>query len=128
MLMDTPPDWAYRAAEEIVFTGTADDDYAASIIAREWQKDTQTIRCVFCGMAYPPGTPASQHESLNAHIRICEKHPLRAAEARITALEKTLKTLRDNPSMWKRGGAGGQDQYAGMPPGMRLIDETLRSS
>lgn len=34
---------------------------------------------------------------------------------------KSLEELKD-PKMWKAGGAGGQDQYAGMPPAIRIID------
>lgn len=37
-----------------------------------------------------------------------------------------LERIRDEPALLKRGGAGGQDQYAGMPPVMRLIDEALK--
>lgn len=36
-----------------------------------------------------------------------------------------LQKLRSDSSLWKAGGAGGQDQYAGLPPAMRLIDEAL---
>lgn len=37
-----------------------------------------TLTCAFCGMEYPDGTLPTQHEALTAHIRTCEKHPLRA--------------------------------------------------
>lgn len=36
-----PPDWAYRAAKEIVASATGDDDYAASIIATHWARETR---------------------------------------------------------------------------------------
>lgn len=36
-----------------------------------------------------------------------------------------LKRLRD-PKWWKAGGIGGQDQYAGMPPAIRIIDMILK--
>ena len=39
---------------------------------------------------------------------------------------KRLLELK-NPAMWKSGGIGGQDQYAGQPPAIRLIDELIES-
>lgn len=52
--------------------------------------------------------------------------------ARVDELEKAnvkhvelLKYIRDNPKTWKSGGAGGQDQYAGLPPMLRYIDEII---
>lgn len=41
----------------------------------------RTVTCVFCGQAYDKGTPTSQDDRLTAHIKVCEKHPLRQAEA-----------------------------------------------
>jgi hypothetical protein len=35
-----------------------------------------------------------------------------------------LEKLKD-PSMWKFPRAGGQDQYAGMPPAIRIIDSII---
>ena len=39
------------------------------------------LTCVFCGTEYPQGTPAHGDQVLIDHIRVCEKHPLRRAEA-----------------------------------------------
>lgn len=65
--------------------------------AREWVRkmhaERQVLTCVYCGHSYPPGTPASGSDALTAHIKVCEKHPLRAAEARIAALEAANKRL-----------------------------------
>lgn len=36
----------------------------------------KVLRCAFCGEAYPEGTPDHKHETLAAHIRVCEKHPV----------------------------------------------------
>lgn len=36
-----------------------------------------------------------------------------------------LDKLRKDKSLWRTSGAGGQDQYAGLPPAIRLIDEVL---
>jgi hypothetical protein len=53
--------------------------------AREWVRrlteSTAELRCAFCGQVYPPGTPASNHEALTAHIKVCPKHPMRALES-----------------------------------------------
>ncbi len=38
---------------------------------------------------------------------------------------ESLSYVRDNPKTWKSGGIGGQDQYAGMPPMLRYIDEII---
>jgi len=50
------------------------------------------LTCVYCGMEYPAGTPASGSdvEALTKHIKICEKHPLREAEGKILKLRKAL--------------------------------------
>lgn len=34
------------------------------------------LTCVYCGMAYPQGTPAHGDKILTDHIKICEKHPM----------------------------------------------------
>lgn len=38
----------------------------------------------------------------------------------------TLTELRNTPTLWRVGRAGGQDQYAGLPPACRIIDEALK--
>jgi hypothetical protein len=45
-----------------------------------------TLTCVFCGTAYPPGTPPSQHQALYEHIKVCPKHPMRAVVMVLTDL------------------------------------------
>ncbi len=40
-------------------------------------------------------------------------------------LEAVLTRLKRDPKLWKSGGAGGQDQFAGLPPALRLIHEVL---
>lgn len=49
-----------------------------------------TLTCVYCGMAYPEGTPPHGAQILTEHIKVCEKHPLRAAEAKIAKLREAL--------------------------------------
>jgi hypothetical protein len=36
------------------------------------------VTCVYCGLAYPPGTPRAGAAILREHIAKCEKHPMRA--------------------------------------------------
>ena len=50
----------------------------------------QVLTCVYCGMAYPEGTPPHGSKVLTDHIKICEKHPLRKAEETITKLRQAL--------------------------------------
>lgn len=38
------------------------------------------LTCVYCGHEYPADTPASGAPILTAHIKVCTKHPMRAAE------------------------------------------------
>ena len=63
--------------------------------ARDWVRrltaESRELTCAFCGVAYPPGTPASNHEALTAHVRICDRHPLRADLADAHKQVATLK-------------------------------------
>ena len=67
--------------------------------ARAWvermQKEQRILTCVYCGQAYPPGTPTSGTQVLTDHIKVCNKHPMRVAEQRIAALEKALRTIEE---------------------------------
>ena len=38
---------------------------------------SNTLTCVYCGMAYPEGTPPHSSKVLTDHIKGCEKHPMR---------------------------------------------------
>lgn len=52
-----------------------------------------TLTCVYCGSAYPEGTPPSGSQILTDHIKVCEKHPLRSAEQKILKLRNALAGL-----------------------------------
>ena len=52
------------------------------------QEDERVLTCVYCGHEYPPGTPASNSEALDAHIRECPKHPLAQSLAREAAVRE----------------------------------------
>lgn len=53
----------------------------------------RVLTCVYCGHEYPQDTPAAGDKVLTDHIKICEKHPLRKAEADILKLRNALKGL-----------------------------------
>jgi hypothetical protein len=52
--------------------------------------ESRVLTCVYCGMEYPQDTPAWGSEVLTEHIKVCEKHPMRKAEADIAKLRKAL--------------------------------------
>ncbi len=54
---------------------------------------TTTLTCVYCGQAYPPGTPSHGAQVLTDHIRVCEKHPMRQVEADKAKLRTALVGL-----------------------------------
>jgi len=64
-----------------------------------------TLTCVYCGMAYPEGTPPHGSQILTDHIKICEKHPMRKAEETIVKLRTALVGLV---------GASGKDELEKM--------------
>ena len=51
------------------------------------------LTCVYCGHEYPQDTPAAGSQVLTDHIRGCEQHPLRKAEADINLLRSALAGL-----------------------------------
>lgn len=53
----------------------------------------RVLTCVYCGYEYPQGTPAAGSEILTEHIKVCDKHPMRAAEIKISKLRKALGDL-----------------------------------
>ena len=70
----------------------------------ELLEDQRILRCAFCDAEYPPGTPATQHEALTEHVKVCEKHPLRAQrDELLTALRRiALEPLTDDPEAGAR--------------------------
>jgi hypothetical protein len=49
-----------------------------------------TLTCVYCGMAYPEGTPPHGSQVLTDHIKVCEKHPMRESEKKVSVLRSAL--------------------------------------
>ncbi len=55
------------------------EERVAAVATRVEDKNgPQEIRCAYCGMLYPPGTPESQHAMLTQHGRVCLLNPIRA--------------------------------------------------
>lgn len=73
---------------------------------------SNTLTCVYCGMAYPEGTPPHGAQVLTDHIKVCEKHPMREAEAKIAKLRRALIGLV---------GAETRDELEQMEVMMRLV-------
>ncbi|TAA12448.1 hypothetical protein EA658_09935 [Pseudoxanthomonas winnipegensis] len=65
----------------------------AAITAGDAGAGGRVLTCVYCGMQYPQGTPAAGDQVLTDHIRVCEKHPLRDAEAKVARLRAALYGL-----------------------------------
>lgn len=57
--------------------------------------ETADVCCAFCGERYPKGTPRSGDGALAEHIKVCAKHPMREAEAKIADLTARLDTERE---------------------------------
>lgn len=52
--------------------------------------DGRVLTCVYCGHEYPQDTPAHGSQVLTDHIKVCEKHPMRKAEADVALLRSAL--------------------------------------
>lgn len=57
----------------------------------------ETLTCVYCGQAYPAGTPPHSAKVLTDHIKVCKKHPMAKIRA---ALVRFIGT--DDPAELKR--------------------------
>jgi hypothetical protein len=56
----------------------------------EHEEPKNILTCVYCGHQYPEGTPPAHSQILTDHIKVCEKHPMRDAEAKIRQLRSAL--------------------------------------
>lgn len=81
-------------------------------LSTEKEMDGRILTCVYCGHAYPQDTPAHGSQVLTDHIRVCEKHPMRKAEADIAMLRAALVGLI---------GVDGEDELRQMEATMRLL-------
>ena len=55
--------------------------------------DKRILTCVYCGMAYPEGTPPHGAQILTDHIKTCEKHPMKKLFEDNIKLRKALVGL-----------------------------------
>ena len=60
---------------------------------RECSGNARDVACAWCGHQYAGGTPRSQNEALVEHANVCEKHPLRQAEAEVARLRAALEEI-----------------------------------
>ena len=70
------------------------------------------LTCVYCGHEYHQDTPAAGSEVLTAHIKACERHPMRKAEADIAMLRAALAGLV---------GADSEQELRQMEAAMRML-------
>ncbi len=74
--------------------------------------NSRVLTCVYCGHQYPQDTPAAGSEVLTEHIKVCERHPLRKAEADVALLRAALVGLI---------GSDSKDELLSMEAMMRLL-------
>ncbi|NUP08376.1 MAG: hypothetical protein HOW73_20190 [Polyangiaceae bacterium] len=102
--------WWKVPIKEPPYCGTdLDDDFPDymthwSPVPQVWESKEggakAVVTCVYCGHAYPPGSPTHGAELLKEHIRMCEKHPMRE-------IETALKDARDALNRDRTGLAAG---------------------
>jgi hypothetical protein len=51
--------------------------------------------CAFCGFVCPPCEPMDENSVMIAHMRECEKHPMRALEAYLAAVMDGANGMTD---------------------------------
>ena len=56
-------------------------------------KGGRVLTCVYCGHEYPQDTPAHGSQELTEHIKVCERHPMRKAQADVAMLRSALVGL-----------------------------------
>ncbi len=66
----------------------------ARTFAKACLQQSRVVSCVYCGHQYPDGTPQSQSDLLTAHIKVCDKHPLRVVEAERDDLQRQLSAKK----------------------------------
>lgn len=56
-------------------------------------REEAVVTCVYCGHAFPPGSPTHGAQLLKDHIAVCEKHPMRQVIAERDELGTLLAAL-----------------------------------
>lgn len=85
---------ALQEQDEELATVIAEREEARAL-ARRLVATERVLTCVYCGEAYPPGSPTHGADVLTAHVKACSKHPLREAEAAIAAKDIELQGMRE---------------------------------
>ncbi|WP_438029118.1 hypothetical protein [Sorangium sp. So ce233] len=84
--------------------------------ARAWVRRItaaeRVLTCVYCGQAYPPGTPGHGTDVLTAHVRVCEKHPMRGVEAELERIAPLLRAARRWAATIRETGRAAEEQIA----------------
>lgn len=60
--------------------------FEACRMAEEIDRSHTVVTCVYCGLEYPDGTPAAKAEALTAHVKACDKHPMKRIRSALAAL------------------------------------------
>lgn len=89
------------------------DQLLSALCAQLTGGPDKVLRCAFCGEPYPDGTPTHKHESLAAHIRICQSHPVGIENRSLRAENEALRSaLTITEAYWaeceKANRAGGK--------------------
>jgi hypothetical protein len=101
-----------------------ESDY--SVLERELSECRRTCaELVTDGNAVTLAQSLQRMEAENALLKAANSDVRRIALER-DSMRALLERIRTEPALLKRGAAGGQDQYAGMPPAYRLIDSELK--
>lgn len=61
----------------------------------ELQDADRIVTCAYCGFEYGTDTPKSKDTAITYHIKVCEKHPMRAAEKEIERLNRMVDNACD---------------------------------
>lgn len=56
-----------------------------------YNESLRTVTCAFCGLTYPPRTPASGALILAEHVAECLAHPMRKVERELSEAQAKLK-------------------------------------
>ena len=113
------------------FSGLAVLEHAKEVIEKheknslnDTKEDSRIVTCVYCGQAYPEGTPTHGAEILTKHIKVCQKHPMRTLEQ---DNEKLCKEVEKSQSLENASRILGKnlDRFAIVANGMTFNPEKI---
>lgn len=90
------------------------------------------VTCVYCGQAYPEGTPTHGATILTEHIKLCEKHPMRKAEAVSLKLWSALVALVGSDGVeelqaMKLFLLGARTALANNPEELKMVEASIKA-